>query len=333
MDSITHTVLGMLEGELIAGKKIGKKAMLFGAIANNLPDIDVATSFFVSVDKSLLQHRGFTHSILFAVLISITAAYLFHKKYPTLKFSACLMLWGFGLFSHLFLDSLTAYGTGWFEPCSHTRITFNTLFVADPFYTLPLIVSAIALLIKRPFKSGRTTWALVGLIPSFFYLSYTFYNKIVINKIAEKNFTKQKIKAKQYITTPTPLNNFLWFIIGQTDSGYYVGYYSVFDKTDTIPFSFIAGNYEMGNEFINDPAYNRLVRFSQGYYSLTKDSINNTSLHDLRFGLTDLFGKKKDFVFNYDLKKNGAQMVIQRGRMKAINSESFKKLIQRIKGI
>ena len=46
MDSITHTVLGMVEGELIAGKNLGKKAMLFGAIANNLPDIDVAFSFF-----------------------------------------------------------------------------------------------------------------------------------------------------------------------------------------------------------------------------------------------------------------------------------------------
>ena len=47
MDSLTHIVIGMIEGELIVGKKLGKKAMLIGAIANSLPDIDVVTSLFV----------------------------------------------------------------------------------------------------------------------------------------------------------------------------------------------------------------------------------------------------------------------------------------------
>ncbi len=333
MDSLTHIVIGMIQGELIAGKKIGRKAMLFGAIANSLPDIDVVTSFFVSVDKSLLQHRGFTHSILFVIIASIVAAYLSNKKYQAMNFSGWLMLWGCGLFSHILIDSMTAYGTGWFEPCTHTRVTFNTIFVADPFYSLPFIISAIALLIVRNNSKWRTAWALAGLIPSIGYLGYTFYNKATINKIAEKNFHQQEIIVNRYITTPTPLNNFLWFILAEDNTGFYTGYYSVLDKNDSVSFSYIPGNHELGNDFQNDPAYNRLIRFSQGYYCLTKDSSGNISLHDLRFGLADLFGDKNDFVFNYDLKKEGDQMVIQRGRMKAISSESFKKLIERIKGI
>ena len=44
MDSITHTVLGACLGQVLAGKKIGKKAMLWGAVANNIPDIDIITS-------------------------------------------------------------------------------------------------------------------------------------------------------------------------------------------------------------------------------------------------------------------------------------------------
>lgn len=333
MDSLTHIVLGMIEGELIAGKKLGKKAMLFGAIANSLPDIDVVTSFFVSVDKSLLQHRGFTHSIIFAIIISVAAAWFFSKKNFSLNFTGWLMLWGCGLFSHLLIDSMTAYGTGWFEPCSHTRVTFNSIFVADPFYTLPMIIAAIALMIVRIQSKWRTTWALIGLIPSLFYLSYTFYNKALVNNIADENFNQQAINVNRYITTPTPLNNFLWFILAEGNNGFYTGYYSVFDKNDSVTFNYIAGNHDLGNEFSQDESYQRLVRFSQGYYCLTKDSLGNISLHDLRFGLTDLFGDKQDFVFNYDLKKNGDQMVIQRGRMKAISSESFKKLIERIKGI
>ena len=57
MDSLTHTVLGACLGQVIAGKKIGKKAMLWGAIANNIPDIDVITSAWMGQADSLLAHR------------------------------------------------------------------------------------------------------------------------------------------------------------------------------------------------------------------------------------------------------------------------------------
>lgn len=107
--------------------------MLWGAIANSLPDIDVVISPFVSVDQSLLTHRGFTHSILFAILISILAAIYFRRKNQSLEFSGWLLLWGVGMFSHILIDSFTTYGTGWFEPFSHFRVSFNTIFVADPF--------------------------------------------------------------------------------------------------------------------------------------------------------------------------------------------------------
>ena len=48
MDSLTHIVAGAAIGEALLGKKIGKKAMLWGAIAGSAPDIDAVTNFFVS---------------------------------------------------------------------------------------------------------------------------------------------------------------------------------------------------------------------------------------------------------------------------------------------
>jgi inner membrane protein len=41
MDSLTQIVLGASVGEAVAGKKIGNKAMLWGAIAGTIPDLDV----------------------------------------------------------------------------------------------------------------------------------------------------------------------------------------------------------------------------------------------------------------------------------------------------
>ena len=41
MDSLTQIVLGAAVGEAVLGKKIGTRAMLWGAIAGTIPDLDV----------------------------------------------------------------------------------------------------------------------------------------------------------------------------------------------------------------------------------------------------------------------------------------------------
>ena len=333
MDSITHTVLGMVEGELLAGKKLGKKAMLFGAIANNLPDIDVVFSFFTSPDKGLLIHRGITHSILFAAVFSICAAIFFSRKIKSLDFNGWLMIWGCGLFSHILLDSFTNYGTGWFEPFSHARVSFNTIFVADPFYTIWFLIAAIALLISRSTNPHRMKWVMVAIIPSMSYLLFTFWNKQSVNNIAEKNFTEQNIPVKKIFTTPTPLNNFLWYIIAEDENGFYTGYHSVFDQSDKISFSYLPAQHSLADTLKNNSSLQRLIQFSDGYYTLTTDSAGNILFNDLRFGFSDFKQPENNVLFSYCLSKQGEVFSLQKGRMKAINAKSFHQLIERVKGI
>jgi inner membrane protein len=45
MDSITHIALGAITGEALAGKSLGKRAMILGAVAQSLPDIDFPLAF------------------------------------------------------------------------------------------------------------------------------------------------------------------------------------------------------------------------------------------------------------------------------------------------
>ncbi len=54
MDSITHIVLGATIGELVAGRRLGKQAMLLGAIAQSLPDIDFVASFWSDTAHDVL---------------------------------------------------------------------------------------------------------------------------------------------------------------------------------------------------------------------------------------------------------------------------------------
>ena len=62
MDTVTHIVLGACIGEATAGKILGRKAMLFGALSQSLPDIDFIAYFWLDKTDNLLAHRGITHS-------------------------------------------------------------------------------------------------------------------------------------------------------------------------------------------------------------------------------------------------------------------------------
>ena len=50
MDSLTQIVLGAACGEIVLGKKIGNKALLFGAIGGTIPDLDVFIGGFLYLE-------------------------------------------------------------------------------------------------------------------------------------------------------------------------------------------------------------------------------------------------------------------------------------------
>jgi inner membrane protein len=68
MDSLTQIVLGAACGEAVAGRKLGNRAMLWGAVGGTIPDLDVFAAFFTDEIAATSFHRGFMHSFLFAAL-------------------------------------------------------------------------------------------------------------------------------------------------------------------------------------------------------------------------------------------------------------------------
>ncbi len=81
MDSLTHIVLGACIGEAVAGKKLGKHALWLGALAQTVPDLDFVTVFWLNDTEDIIAHRGITHSILFAVIITALLALAGRKLY------------------------------------------------------------------------------------------------------------------------------------------------------------------------------------------------------------------------------------------------------------
>ena len=335
MDSITHTVLGACVGEALAGKKLGKHAMFWGALANTIPDVDVITSFWMSQADSLLAHRGFTHSILFALLFPFILAFILSRwhKNKLMLFKDWWILIASGMFIHIFIDSLTSYGTGWFEPFSHHRVTMNVLFVADPFYTLSLLISFVALLFIKGKKKSRIKWTNFGLWISTLYIGYAFINKAIIDSDFKKELSRQNVQYTNYFSTPAPLNNFLWYLVAKNDTGFFLGYHSMFDKTDEINLNYRSKNENLLSGLETDNDLLKLKRFSKGYYSSEK--INDTLfINDLRFGTTGGWkDPSADFVFRYCLEKDANNdLVIQRGRFKSAGKDALTSLWKRICG-
>jgi inner membrane protein len=335
MDSLTHIAIGACIGELFLGKKIGKKAMLYGAIAASLPDIDFVASFWLNTTDDLLAHRGITHSFLFAILVIIGLALFFRKRHEAdhVPPKTWIVFIGTGIFSHLFLDVFNAYGTGWFEPFSHYRVSLNTIFVADPFFSVWPAIAAVYLLVTNRNNRKRRGWAKFGLIFCSLYLMYCIVNKFKIDNNTRYTLIHQAIHYKRYLTTPSPFNSWLWYIVAESDSGYYVGYRSVFDSQDQIKF-----RYFPRNDFLLQPIHGHkdlqtLILFSQGYYT-AELSNRGVVFNDLRFGqMMGWQNPAAPFVFHYYLQEPDANhLVVQRGRFANWNRTSIQFLLHRIRG-
>ncbi len=336
MDSLTHIAIGACIGDLFLGKKIGKKAMIYGALAASLPDIDFIASFWLNAADDLMAHRGFTHSFLFALLVVLAMGFFLkrHHKHEKISIRTWLIFMGTAILSHLFLDVFNAYGIGWFEPFSHRRFSLNVIFVADPFFSLWPGVAAIALLVMHRAHKKRNAWSVFGLLFCSFYLCYGIFHKLKIDGQVRMALVQQGIPYKEFFTTPTPFNNWLWYAVAETDSGYQIGYRSVFDKGKHISFHYFSKNDSLLNAFRQQADCRQLIRFSQGYYTAEQSS-QGIVFSDLRFG--QMMGWQypdAHFVFHYYLQDTDANhLVVQRGRFAHWNTESLKYFLKRIRGI
>jgi len=335
MDTITHIALGAIIGDALFGRKLGKKAMVLGAVAQSLPDIDFVASFWLDTAHDVAAHRGITHSLLFVAVVGVLLALVGRRLWrgAGMSLSRWLLFAFLELFIHIFIDAFNAYGTGWFEPFSHYRVSFNILFVADPFFSIWLGISFLALLILKSGSRRRGFWIRFGLILSCCYLYYCLLNKYRINKWATEALQRQQIHYKRYFTTPTPLNNWLWYIVAEDSAGYHAGYLSLLGRSRQVSFNYFPRNDSLLGVLKARGDVRELMRFCQGYY--TAEQWGDTLVfNDLRFGqIRGWENGQARFVFHYYLQRPGDnEVILQRARFDGWNKETFHTFVRKIRG-
>ena len=335
MDSLTHLAVGACIGDLFLGHRIGKKAMIYGALASSLPDIDFLAGLWLSPTAILLAHRGITHSLLFALAAVLAMAFLFRHRHRVEKIpvSVWLVFLGTEILIHLFLDAFNAYGVGWFEPFSSYRVSFNTIFVADPFFSVWPGIAACLLLVWKKSNANRKKIARWGLLLPSLYLLYCVNNKISTDRMVRHSLSNQDIGYRSFITTPAPFNNWLWYAVVRGDSGYYTAYRSVFDHDTAIKFTYTPRNDNLLLRFSGRSDFEQLLRFSQGYYT-SDSSANGIEFNVLRFGqIMGWENPHAPFVFHYYLQRTDENlMLVQRGRFEGWNRRTVRTFLKRIRG-
>lgn len=114
MDSITQITLGAAVAEVVAGKKIGNRAILWGAVAGTIPDLDIISNLWMDDIDALAFHRGISHSILFAVISCFVFGWLvdrlykfkYHKQVASVGWGGLFLLIFTGVNANLFLGSM-----------------------------------------------------------------------------------------------------------------------------------------------------------------------------------------------------------------------------------
>ena len=293
MDSLTQITLGAAVGEAVLGRKIGNKAMLWGAIAGTIPDLDMFVPLG-DVVKDFTYHRSASHSLLMLALATPLLVWLINKIHPSLREHRArwLLMVYLTFATHVLLDSFTAYGTQIFWPISNTPVAWATIFIIDPLYTLPLLIGVIsALLMSRSSRRGHLV-CLGGLMLSSLYLSWTVIAKQLVGDRFESEIVRQEINHSKLFITAAPFNSLLWRAVVIRDGGYYESYYSVFDKPGKLDFSYFPSAEDLLEGVDDSWAVQRLKWFSHGIYSVSLRG-RDVVISDLRMGI------EPNYAFNF----------------------------------
>ena len=217
MDTITHGLIGTLSSKTGFYQKAGRVATIAFTVGAIFPDIDIVTTF-LGPEFSLRYHRGLTHSLIAAPLFAFILALVIYRFSSYKKYWFIVAMVALGIYSHIFFDLITSYGTVIFDPLSMKRYSWNLVFILDPFITIPVILGLILCWRKREFANRFSFGIFAYLV---LYLILCFYSReLNSGKVDEfaKNKSLSVLKSSVY---PRPLAPFFWMGVIETEDAFY----------------------------------------------------------------------------------------------------------------
>jgi len=300
VDSITHLVLGAAVGELLLGRRLGNRALAWGALLGTLPDLDVLFMPLLDTAGQLWWHRGPSHALVVLVAVSAVLARWLATRWRRDKISRWQAGWFAGaiLGSHVLIDCCTVYGTSVLWPFSARRLACNHLFIIDPLVTLPLLIAVARVALLRtkqqlPQRRRINAWGL-GLAACYMLLSVGM--KFVAAAGFTADLTRRGVTYQRRMESPTFCNILLWRAVVDRGDELWVGYRTVFEF-HTTPVRWTV--YPRGRAALAGLTDMRevttLTWFTDGWW-IARRHAQGVWVGDLRFDEVRSWGNKKTMV-------------------------------------
>lgn len=219
MDSVTQAVLGASIGGALLGRFHGRKVIVAGAVLATLPDLDVFLSYPDPI-TAMTSHRGFSHSVFVLSLLAVVLSVGWRRLQPDPRYGIGRLFLAFFLVlvTHPLLDAFTSYGTQLFWPATPAPASWSSIFIVDPFYTLPLLIATVCGLLagSRPIT---VRWCQRALLLSSLYLAASVGAKLWAEYQVDQRAQAQGIQLERVFSSPQPFSILLWRVIGRTQDG------------------------------------------------------------------------------------------------------------------
>ncbi|MGF2734291.1 metal-dependent hydrolase [Marinobacter sp. DUT-1] len=323
MDSITQVALGASIAGAVAGKTLGRTALLIGGALGTLPDLDVVIDYGSAV-ANFTQHRGFSHSLFVLAPLALLLAWLLWRWKPMLDFKRWLLLTGLVLLTHPILDAFTTYGTQLFWPFGRP-VAINSIFIIDPAYTLPLLAGCLLFLVRPP----GTRAIAVGLTLSTLYLGWTLAAQQIITNRVTPALAQAGMDNARLMVQPMPFNTVLWRATAMNDEQRVEIVTGFLDGDQPLTLETFPRDPQLAQAVADLPEVRRLEWFTGGFLDYGTDG-NRVTATDIRLGLPGAH------PFTFDIARNngGRFLPVTSSRLPrpAVNDQAMAHLWDRVTG-
>ena len=324
MDSISQLVLGASIAHIALGERLGKRALMLGAVVGTLPDLDVLVPY-VDAIENFTYHRSWSHSLFMLTLFSFPLAKLCQHFFSTVALS--YSRWWLGLWlvlvTHPLLDGFTVYGTQIWWPLSTPPTAWGSVFIIDPIYTVPLIIGVVIACKRRWLRAKPAV--VTGLLISTIYIGWTLVAQHITRQKVTATLTHSSIEANHVMIAPFPFS-LLWRVVVVTDYHYLEGYSSLLDGNSSISMDTYNNGKQNCKEWLSHWPVQRMDWFTHGAFALSVNE-NVLVLSDLRMGIED------DYVFEFaiaDWRDDAWQMIVTRQMPLSMDADRMKLLLYRM---
>ena len=300
MDPVSQIALGAAVGEAVLGRKVGRRALVWGGLCGLLPDLDVLWPYADAV-SAFTWHRGYSHAFAVLALATPVVAWAAVRLHPATRphWRGWLLLAFLALVTHPILDCFTVYGTQVLLPFSDLPVAWSTIFIIDPLFTVPLVIGvAAALIVRRRGIGHRLCNACLAI--GLAWLAATVAIKAHVDRVAEDSLPPAGVT--RLLTTPTPFNAVLWRAVAMREDGHFLeGYYSLLDAERRFSFVSRPDGHALLEPIREEAPVARVMWFSRGFFSGRELESGEIVISDLRMGL------EERFVFSFVVGRRAGQ--------------------------